>query len=482
MTHYFTRRALITAIAMIGTSGYQLTCQAESSTSANTSTFNLSSVGIEHSPSGHRVATNGNGLFLHIYVENGTLYGQFVQAGLMQGERFVIAENVSDDNMISVAMNSSGSAVATWWNGTTAVAQLIPPNASGLTLNPINIGSGDGFEYALQVAMDDHGDFVVVRTQGNTAYASVFDQYGNTLSGDITVSNNCSSVLPLTSYDGNYYQSYGCAISVGMNTEQFVVAFPQSEGNRSRIYAQRYTHNGTPQGNLITVDNTPANTGDSKKQTLYSALDPQIAMDSTGNFAVAWIQPKDSVKIKSHCYSYYGYKYCWNEYSGSIAIGVFAQRFNALDVPASKDSANVPKDYKVASDKTLNVAPDISMNDQGSFAIAWESDALKKQKVCYSYYGHKYCYEFSLPVGSAKVARFTADDSKIKNSSKKTLETGHLSKSGDVAFTWNPHAATPSVAIDDLGAFSTQWDSDQIYSSIYNTSDSSTVKAKFYPK
>ena len=108
------------------------------------------------------------------------------------------------------------------------------------------------------------------------------------------------------------------------------------DGSSWGVFGQRFDSNGAKLGGEFQV-NTYTNA---------QQVDPKIAMDPTGDFAVAWSS---------------------NGQDGS-GYGIYARRYNAAG--AAKDPADVQ-----VNQTTLNwqVTPDVGMDQNGNIVVCWSS-------------------------------------------------------------------------------------------------------------
>ena len=108
------------------------------------------------------------------------------------------------------------------------------------------------------------------------------------------------------------------------------------DGSSWGVFGQRFDPNGAKLGGEFQV-NTYTNA---------QQVDPKIAMDPTGDFAVAWSS---------------------NGQDGS-GYGIYARRYNAAG--AAKDPADVQ-----VNQTTLNwqITPDVGMDQSGNIVVCWSS-------------------------------------------------------------------------------------------------------------
>jgi Bacterial Ig domain len=176
--------------------------------------------------------------------------------------------------------------------------------------------------------MDPNGDFVVAyQVLNTTTYlygisAKRFNLAGSPQGSAITLndgsSNSASGELPQVAID-----------SAG----DFTIAFQGYDSNSHGVFAQRFNSSGTAQGSTFRV-NTP--------QTDNQGA-PSIAMDSAGNFVIAWLDG-----------------------GTTQAAGVYAQRYNSSGVAQGGNTA--------ISTVAGATDPSVAMEPTGQFVIAWQFD------------------------------------------------------------------------------------------------------------
>ncbi|MGB0910232.1 MAG: hypothetical protein ACPGYT_07705, partial [Nitrospirales bacterium] len=162
------------------------------------------------------------------------------------------------------------------------------------------------------------------------------------------------------------------------------------DGDWSGIFAQRYDHRGIPLGVEFQVNTTHAG----------GQLDPDVAMDSDGNFVAVWesLDDETSAGIFGQRYDQFGnpvglefqvntytddwqgapsvamsstgnFVVVWHSwYQDGSSRGVYGQRYNYTGTPQGPEfqintHTDGHQDY-----------PRIAMNDDGDFVVVWPSD------------------------------------------------------------------------------------------------------------
>ncbi len=239
----------------------------------------------------------------------------------------------------SVAMDGSGNFVIAWdsngQDGSGYGVYARRYSSAGTALSgEIQINQ---FTQDLQadpsIAMDPAGDFVVAWTSGNQATGQDGSGYGIYARRYSPAGAALGDEFKVNTYT-NDYQTFP---SVAMDsTGDFVIAWSSylQDGSGYGIYAQRYSAAGVAQGVEFRANTV---TGDTQSQ-------PAVAMDSRGDFTIVW----SSV-----------------DQDGS-GRGVYAQSY---DLNGNATGTETP-----ANTTTLNSQsrPSIAMDSAGDYIVAWQ--------------------------------------------------------------------------------------------------------------
>jgi hypothetical protein len=233
------------------------------------------------------------------------------------------------------------------------------------------------------IAMDANGNSVVVWSSQNEdgngwgVYGRRFDPNGNPLGGEFRVNT--------------YTQGDQTNPAVAMNPNgSFVVTWASNgqDGSGWGVYGQRYDSNGNPVGGEFRVNST----------THDDQTNPSVAMDSNGDFVVAW---------QSHNQDGSGW-------------GIYAQRYNSSGNP-------VGGEFRVNStthDDQTN--PSVAMDPNGDFVVAWQSH--NQDGNGWGIYAQQYS-ALGLPAGGEfQVNTFTTGD--------QTSPSVAMDANGDYVITW----------------------------------------------
>jgi hypothetical protein len=131
---------------------------------------------------------------------------------------------------------------------------------------------------------------------------------------------------------GGYYPYQGVASDADGD---FVVVSSHNPGGGYDVYARRYNASGIAQGDVFRV-----NTYTTSHQAMST-----VAMDADGDFVIAWFSELST----NHEHD-----------------GLYAQRFNAAGVPQGGE-------FRPDNTELGSVRPSIGMAGDGAFVIAWEA-------------------------------------------------------------------------------------------------------------
>jgi hypothetical protein len=324
-------------------------------------------------------------------------FSQNISASLDTGD--IVLENLSTSQTIPSADLSvsfdlpSGTATIAYTGAAGGTSGVLPAGDYRLTLDSSDITNGAGtpmgadhvFTFAVPLtvplgsefrvnttifssqnqpstARNADGDFVVVWTSfaqdGNVhgIYAQRFDDRGTWLGDEFRVNTftTGSQLDPSVAMDssGNFVVTWS--------------SFGQ-DGSGSGVYAQRYNADGVAQGDELRVNTVTADT----------QRNPSIAMDSDGDFVIAW-----------------------EGYVPGDAYGIFAQRYNAAGSPQGGE-------FLVNTFTTGTQGdPVAAMDADGDFVLAWMSD--QEDGSQFGVYAQRYNAAGVAQGGEFRVDTFTA--------------------------------------------------------------------------
>jgi hypothetical protein len=288
--------------------------------------------------------------------QDGSSYGIYAQrysaAGTAQGAEFKVNTfTPGTQRFPTVAMDSAGDFVVAWesffQDGSAYGIYAQRYNAAGAAQGSefkVNTYTTD-FQTSAAVAMDSAGDFVVA-----------WQSFGQDGSGDGTYAQryNAAGAAQGAEFKVNTYTTNHQDLpSVAMDSAgDFVVAWQSylQDGSLDGIYAQRYNPAGAAQGPEFKVNT----------QTTNRKAAPSVAMDSTGDFVAAW-----------HSFGQDG--------SGA---GNYSQRYNAA-------AAAQGAEFKVNTYTTsTQFGPSVAMDSAGDFVVAWQSNG--QDGSSYGVYAQRY--------------------------------------------------------------------------------------------
>jgi hypothetical protein len=299
-----------------------------------------------------------------------------------------------DSNNPSVAMDASGDFVITTTQAvpnagySQSVFQRYTIDDKNQNVAQGNLTLLDGIQGGknpyMDVAMDANGDFVVARTALGDLQFSRYSTADDSSSGvfiwcspvpSSAVAMDASGDYVIAGYvlngyrPGTYFQRYsadgkpqGSLVNVpGLGSCEpnptvdvaiddngdFVVTWNKA----NNIYAQRYDNQGNSVGSTIQVD-----LNGSTDASPY-AEKAQVAMDKDGNFVVVWGENNEGTST------------------------IYARRFD-------KDGNALADTTQIGTSSSNNIfstfAPKVAMDDNGDYAVVWQSSAIYDSEVGYT--------------------------------------------------------------------------------------------------
>lgn len=203
----------------------------------------------------------------------------------------------------------------------------INPVGDEFIVNAFVTDDQDLFRSGQTVVVAPDGDFVVVWDDdygvdgdNDGVFFRIFNANGSPQTGDTQVNVTTA---------GNQRDPSIAVDGMG----NFVIVWESPDGSSDGIFARTYNAAGAPTSGEIAVNSTTSGDQD----------DPSVAMDTSGDFVVAWDSPD------------------------SDSDGIFARTFSAAGAPTS---AEIPVNTTTADTQRDAV---VAINADGDFAVAWES-------------------------------------------------------------------------------------------------------------
>jgi S-layer homology domain len=295
------------------------------------------------------VAKDAEGRFVAVWVQEdmATVRGRRFEAdGTPLGGSFQVNTSTTHNNFRPhVASDPSGNFVVAWTStsvsGTEAMARRFDSN--GVPLGDefqVNVFS-DGPHQVGGAAMSPAGFVVSWAGEGegttNGIFARLFDAAGNPLTDDLPVTGALETYLPPP--------------DVAMNAKgDFVVVWHDGDEPTLAVSGRRWSFAGTPSSDAFAISSST-----------LDARDPRVSSDSSGNFIVSWIGTFDPPEVSG-------------EPSAAAGLPTPVVTVRLYDIGGfAVSSPFVVNDY--TSD--LKFRARVSLVDDGSFVLAWNSSAGK---------------------------------------------------------------------------------------------------------
>jgi len=294
-----------------------------------------------------RAATDTSGNFVVTWthdssgVSNDDVYARrFSAAGTALTDEFLVDTTTSgvQDNS-DIAMDDSGNFVIVWdgngdqpgeTDGSGVFLQRFDNSGTRLgTETRVNEFTANGQSDAT-IAMNGAGDFVVVFDDAPAFYYRLFDKLGNAIVQDTVIVDN-------TAGDG----------AVAMHSDgSFVATWRMTDAGSRAVFAQRYAPGDTAIPGIIPVSTT----------TAMDQTNPSIAMDTDGNFIIAWEGNGDQL-------------------GRSDTGGVFAQKFDF-------NGNMIDGEFRINQDTTgIQDRVSLTMLDPYNFDAVWTGIDTDQQGV-----------------------------------------------------------------------------------------------------
>jgi len=236
------------------------------------------------------VAMDADGDFViawQSYIQDGGGFGVYAQRytadGIEAGSEFLVNTETSDfQESPSVAMDADGDFVIAWQSYGQDTSDSYGVYAQRYTAD----GSTAGSEFQVNtyttnkqsnpsIAMDADGDFVIAWQSKGQDDISDSNSYGIFAQLYTADGSTVGSEFPVnTGFLNNQRDS-----SVAMDADgDFVIAWASDDDSSYEVYAQRYTADGSKAGGEFQVNTETSSLQES----------PSVAMDSDGDFVIAW--------------------------------------------------------------------------------------------------------------------------------------------------------------------------------------------------
>jgi hypothetical protein len=256
----------------------------------------------------------------------------------------------------------------------------------------VNTNTTANQEYP-STAMDINGNFVIAwqsSYQDGSGYGIFAQRYNS-------VGIQQGAEFKVNSFTSGNQRSPALAMD---NSGDFVITWNGTgTGDDYGIFAQRYNSSGVAQGGEFRVNN----------RTTENQGAQSVAMDSNGDFVIAWESQQDPF-----IFTYHGISY------DAFSFGISAQRYNAAGIAQGSE-------FKVNTYTDNNQRdPAVAMDSSGNFVIAWESGG--QDSSLYGVYGQRYS-----AVGQAQGSEFQVNTFTSLFQNKPAVA---MDSSGDFIISW----------------------------------------------
>jgi hypothetical protein len=224
------------------------------------------------------------------------IYAQrYSSDGIALGNNFKVNDDAGDSGQIfpSLAIDSNDNFIVTWTdprnfdeNHDDIYAQRYSSDGTALGNNfKVNDDEGDADQGSPSVSSDENGNFLITwlenRNDKNEIYAQLYSSEGNTLGENFNVTGEISCLFRNIELCGRFSSD---------GNGNFTITW-----TNCGIFARRYSSDGTALGNSFKVNDD---------EVIENWSSSSISADSSGNFVISWDDEIDgNVKIYAQRYS-----------------------------------------------------------------------------------------------------------------------------------------------------------------------------------
>jgi hypothetical protein len=332
-------------------------------------------VGFDWNVADVSLAVNDSGSFVIAWSDGhndqGAIYAQrYSSDGLALGNNFKVSDGIhpiicpNGDECLatpSISAAANGDFVIAWMDLSNINEDEVNIYAQRFLYNGTPVGSNfkvNNMQWAVypSVSAGNTGNFVITWSVPGDAVCNGWDIYAQRYASD---GSPMGSNLKVNSIEGICNEKPSVVMD---QNGKFVITWAGWGDDYRNIYAQRYSSDGEPLGSNFIVNDEPGFIWGS-----YSGTTPTtIAMDSSGNFVIAW---------------------AGNRGCESWGADIYAQSF-------SNDGVSLGNNIKVNDDNVTcsQYFSSVSMDKDGNFVIAWNdsrNNDLDIYAQCFTKEGNK---------------------------------------------------------------------------------------------
>ena len=319
-----------------------------------------------------------------------------------------VGNTVGVQQFPKVASDSAGNYVVTWTGDTTGAGTDIYAqrfDASGTAIGSAWVVNtfATGTQEAQDIAMNASGAFVIVWESlgqdgsGDGVYAQRYDAAGVAQGSEfrVNVFTNFNQDLPSVAIDsaGNFVVAWqsGTLDDTG-----------DQDGGYAGVYARRFDSAGVALDlNDVQINST---SGDEYFQGV-----PSVAMDSSGNYAIAWTDISPSPSFFT------------------VDYDVYVRRFNAAGVAQNINGS--PNDFAVITSTTnAQFGGQVAMDSAGNFVVVWADTGTASGEAYSNVFGRRFSNTGAILGSAFQINNFTSFD--------QNLATVAMDGSGNFIATW----------------------------------------------
>ncbi|MDI6767290.1 MAG: hypothetical protein QME52_10755 [Bacteroidota bacterium] len=336
------------------------------------------------------IAMDGRGNFVIVWSGNrngnSDIYSQrYNSSGVAQGVNFKVIDYAGGMYPPSVSMDGSGNYVVVWFDDRSDFSDIYSQRynsvgaAQGIIFK-VNDGTGTTHQYSPSISMYGNENFVIAWGDGRIGNSDIYYQRYN-LNGIAQGVN--AKVNDDAGTEGHW------SPSVAMDgSGNFVIVWMDSRNGDYDIYYQRYDSSGTALGTNLKANDDSGTAGQSS---------PSIAMDGIGNFVIVWKDGRndwsdiyfqrysstnDAIGVNTKASDdagmvWLGAPSIAMDGSGNFAVAWGDHRNDNNDIYFQRyDSTGTPTGVNIKANDdegtAYQVFPSLAMDGGGDFVIVWQ--------------------------------------------------------------------------------------------------------------
>jgi hypothetical protein len=394
--------------------------------------------------------------------------GGFLGSNLPGGGTNNPAVHSLNAQQFDVAMNASGNFVIAWQDSDDILVRRFTSDGEmdGDIINVSESGTDLTSETCPAIAMDNNGDFAVTWLVDDTA--------------DV----NLKTMTPKSYYE---YFDYDTNKVKRITTDPTADVSVQTYAT-SIVQARRFDSENNPD-DIITVSPPATSSATTQTLTFTTNLNPGIAMDANGDFAVAWnvigygpqktqgmplskdsytqeVIDSNNVTKNVTLHTYMGATFYYNMGLSNVKSQV--QRYNANGSAQGATFTALTKAPSTASGQIVGTDVEISMDSAGDFAVVAATQYVKSKTITHTVDSYNYTYSYYGTSAAIAMKRYNA--SGVAQGSEVVVASAAITPffSSSPLDTESSAISNLTSAMDSTGNIMVAWDASAYDSDAYS--------------